>query len=381
MRTAALIRFVYRLCTLLNNLAMMFGFFKQKKDHQATINSQTCITVKAGQNLLAAALEAGLDWPHDCRVGSCGTCGCSLKSGKIKALSDFTYVLTAEQLRDGVILACQTALKSDVEVEVALGSGRAGVATAKRQAVLAKTRPLTHDILELTLACREPLPDGIIAGQYAEISYQGLSKPRSYSFAKLPANEKDKELTFYVRHVPGGEFTDWLFAEDRTNARLTVALPFGSFRLHDSDAPMICIAGGSGISAIKAILEHACAGGAARDAYFLFGARAQRDLYCHAEMRDIKAKWSKDHVFDLVEVLSNEPEDSGWSGPRGFVTEYLRTSYIESKRLDVAKCQGYLCGPPPMIDAGIELLVKSGMAEDQIFYDKFLDASSLPGGR
>lgn len=358
----------------------MFGFFKQKKDHQALINSHTRITVKAGQNLLAAALEAGLDWPHDCRVGSCGTCGCRLQSGKIKPLSDFTYVLTGEQLREGGILACQTALKSDVEVEVALGSGVVA-ATVERQAVLVKTRALTHDIVELTLACDEPLPDGLIAGQYAELSYHGLSKPRSYSFAKLPANERDMELTFYVRHVPGGEFTDWLFAEERTSTRLTVALPFGNFRLHDADVPMICIAGGSGISAIKAILEHACSIGAARDAYFLFGARTQNDLYCRAEMRDIQDHWNKDYVLELVEVLSNEPEDSDWSGPRGFVTEHLRTSYIESKRLDVTKCQGYLCGPPPMIDAGIELLTQSGMSEDQIFYDKFLDASSLPAGR
>ncbi len=359
----------------------MFDFFSRKKDHDAVINSRTRVTVKAGQNLLAAALEAGLDWPHDCRVGSCGTCRCRLKAGKIKALSDFTYVLTGEQLRDGVILACQAALKSDVEVEVALGDGRAGIATLERRAVLARSRALTHDILELTLACDEPLPDGIIAGQYAEIGYHGLSKPRSYSFAKSPANEEHAQLTFYVRHVPGGEFTDWLFAEDRTGARLTVTLPFGSFHLHDADAPMICIAGGSGISAIKAILEHACDAGVARDVYFLFGARAQRDLYCRAEIRDIKERWNKAHAFEFVEVLSDEPADSDWSGPRGFVTEYLRASYIESKRLDVTQCQGYLCGPPPMIDAGIELLTQSGMPEERIFYDKFLDASTLPGGR
>ena len=34
-----------------------------------------------------------------------------------------------------------------------------------------------------------------------------------------------------------------------------------------------------------------------------------------------------------------------------------------------------------MIDAAIAVLAENNMSEDQIFYDKFLDASSIPGGR
>ena len=359
----------------------MFGLFDRKKTHDAVVNAQTTVTVKAGQNLLAAALEAGLDWPHDCRVGSCGTCQCHLKKGKIKALSDFSYVLTGEQMKDGLILACQSALRSDVEIEVTLGEGYSGIATVERHATLTKTRALTHDILELTVTCDEPLPDGVVAGQYAEVGHLNLTKPRSYSFAKAPANENPLELTFFVRHVPSGEFTDWLFGADRIGTSLTIKAPFGNFCLHDGSGPMICIAGGSGISAIKAILEHACNLGVARDVYFLFGARTQRDLYCRDEMREIGNKWRENYVFEFVEVLSDEPEDSDWDGPRGFVTDYLRTSYIDAKRFDILDCQGYLCGPPPMIDAGVDLLMKTGMPEAQIFYDKFLDASTIPGGR
>ncbi len=362
-------------------MKLMFGLFNRKKDHKAVINGQTAITVKAGQNLLAAALDAGLDWLHDCRVGSCSTCRCYLKKGQIKPLSDFTYVLTGQQLKDGVILACQTALKSDVEVEVMLGKGRFEVPAAERRSTLTSVRSLTHDILELVVTCDEPMPEGLLAGQYAEVNYPGLTRPRSYSFSKAPVNENPSELTFFVRHVPGGKFTDWLFETDRTGVRLKIKAPFGNFRLHDDSGPMICVAGGSGISAIKAILEHACNLDVARDAYFFFGARTQRDLYCRDEMREIADKWNKNHVFEFVEVLSNEPEDSDWEGARGFVTDYLRTSYIENKLLDLPGCQGYLCGPPPMIDAGIKLLVESGMPDEQIFYDKFLDAATMPGGR
>ena len=100
----------------------MFGLFKKGKT-EFNVNvmpSGDSFTVKAGDNLLKAALEAGLHWPHDCRVGSCGTCACTLKEGKVKELADFAYVLEMEQLQSGMILACQAALRSDIVIEVDL---------------------------------------------------------------------------------------------------------------------------------------------------------------------------------------------------------------------------------------------------------------------
>lgn len=96
----------------------MFGLGK-KKDFKATIlNTGETFEVKGGINLLQAALNAGIKWPHDCRVGSCGACRTTLKSGKIKPLNDFSYVLDGEQLKNGMVLACQSRLTSDIEVEV-----------------------------------------------------------------------------------------------------------------------------------------------------------------------------------------------------------------------------------------------------------------------
>lgn len=97
----------------------MFGFLKKKQAYRAKIaNTGDEFEVPAGMNLLQAALNAGVKWPHDCRVGSCGTCRCTLKEGRVKELSDFAYVLEGEQLEAGMILGCQSALKSDIVVEV-----------------------------------------------------------------------------------------------------------------------------------------------------------------------------------------------------------------------------------------------------------------------
>jgi xylene monooxygenase electron transfer component len=98
----------------------MFKFLKKKnKNFKAIINSSMYqIDVKSGQNLLSAALLQGIPWPHKCRVGSCGTCKCIVLKGTIKPEIDFANVLNAEQLKAGYVLACKTALKSDIEVIV-----------------------------------------------------------------------------------------------------------------------------------------------------------------------------------------------------------------------------------------------------------------------
>lgn len=364
----------------------MFNLFKKAQDHQADVKSAgTALTVKAGDNLLKSALEAGLAWPHDCRVGSCGTCRCRLLDGKIKPLSDFSYVLDGEQINGGMILACQTSLRSDIVVDVKLDSATektVGVSTV--QGRISSARNLTHDILEVIVKLEKALPRAAdsrsaaapyLAGQYAELAVPGIDQPRSYSFARAPENEAD-ECMFYVRLVPGGEMTTWLFAEDRVGTSVTVGGPYGSFWLREGDSPIVCIAGGSGMSSIKALLEHACNNECPRDVVYLFGARAQKDLYCLDEMGQLRRNWNANGDFRFIPILSEEPQDSDWEGPRGFVTEH-----IESQGIDLASSQGYLCGPPPMIDAAIEVLERNGMSNSNIFFDKFLDASTMPGGR
>jgi len=337
-------------------------------------------TVKAGDNLLNAALEAGVPWPHDCRVGSCSTCQCTLKSGKIKALTDFSYVLDPDQLKSGKILACQTRLKTDIEIDVELSDAPA-VALNTYEGKIISASNLTHDIKELVIKCDGDVEHNGMAGQYSEIKIASIEDPRSYSYAKAPKQEKPGEFTFYVRLVPEGKFTEWLFAEDRVGEPVTITGPFGQFYRRDEDTTMLCVAGGSGMSAIKAILEDAAAAQVKRNCLFLFGAKTQQDLYCANEIAEIGKKWNKDCSFEYVPVLSEEPEGSDWSGATGFVTTYLKEAYVDTGKLSMQDCQGYLCGPPPMIDAAIDVMVDQGMNKENIFFDKFLDASSMPGGR
>lgn len=361
----------------------MFGLFKKKPklDWNAKIETNgKDFTVNAGDNLLKSALGAGVSWPHDCRVGSCGTCKCKLKQGEIKELSDFSYVLSQDDMQNGMILACQSELRSDVVVEVDLQEeAEQAVSISSHKGVIHTVTPLTHDIVELVIKADDDFPRSALAGQYAEVAIGQLDKPRSYSFAKAPEDEGDREISFFVRRVPDGEFTEWLFAGDHIGEKIEVTGPYGSFWLRSGESPIVCVAGGSGMAPIKALLENARNNNCRREILFLFGARTQKDLYCLDDMKRLKQVWKG--KFEFVPVLSEEAEDSGWEGARGMVTDYLQQTYIDTGKVKMSESQGYLCGPPPMVDAAVALFNAAGMGNEDIHFDKFLDASSMPGGR
>ena len=354
----------------------MFGLFARKGPFDAQVKSAgKVVTVQAGENLLKAALAAGIAWPHSCRVGSCGTCRARLVSGKIKPLVDFSYTLEDADLDAGMILACQTCLRSDIEVEVNLeADALATAAAAEVSGVISGYRRLTHDIVELRLQFEEPLPS-YLAGQYAELLVSGITKePRNYSFACAPQNDGPRAATFFIRQVPGGVLTTWLHAEDRSGTPVLVNGPFGTFYLREAEAPVLCVAGGSGLAPIKALLEQMALNSFQREVVFLFGARTQADLYCLEEMAEYERQG--EGRFRFLPVLSAEAENSDWTGARGNVTDR-----IVKEVAGVDRHHAYLCGPPPMVDAALEVLKNTGMDSKHIHYDKFLDASHMPGGR
>lgn len=346
-------------------LARIFGGRRQA----STVRAQPSgLTFAAGpkQTILGAALDAGVAFPHGCRAGGCGTCRCRLVEGDVRELTDKSYVLGAAEIAGGWILACQSVPRSDVVVEVpGLRADDAVLPVVETTAVIRALEPRTHDILELVLAVEQPLV--WLAGQYADLTAPGVDGPRSYSFAAAPSLAADRELRFHVRRVPGGAFTAWLHEHARIGDALSVRGPFGDFRLRTSTAPILAMAGGSGLAPVKAMLEQARHDQVARDVTLLVGARTQADLYGMADLENLARRWLT--RFRIVPVLSEEPAASGWTGRRGLVTSAL------ADIADLSAHEAYMCGPPPMIDAAEAALRAAGVPASRIHHDKFLDRS------
>ncbi|MCK9285871.1 MAG: 2Fe-2S iron-sulfur cluster binding domain-containing protein [Rhodocyclaceae bacterium] len=324
--------------------------------------------VPGGQTLLESALQHDVPFPHNCTVGTCGSCKCRLKQGEVKAITDFGYTLSKQELDAGYILACQAVPRGDLTV-VEVESGALDVPPPEKFiGRIVATEPLTHDILKVTLELDRPVR--FVAGQYANIKSPNVPRARCYSFADAPERKGRSLVSFMVRKVPGGAFTEALFDGRLDDLQLEVDAPHGSFGLRSSAAPMVCIAGGSGLAPLLSLLEDARKSRVRRRCVLLFGARTQADLYALDQIKAIGGGWQDQ--FEFVPVLSAEPADSDWNGARGMVTEFIALSLSNA---DWAGIEGYLCGPPGMIDAAIGVMTALGVRLESIHYDKFTDES------
>ena len=51
--------------------------------------------------------------------------------------------------------------------------------------------------------------------------------------------------------------------------------------------------------------------------------------------------------------------------------EVLASPAFRRLKQELGEVDAYLCGPPPMVDAAIGLLVQKGVPESRVYYDKF----------
>ncbi len=343
----------------------MFSFLSNKQPASLTINgSDQVIDVQKNETILSAALRAGIAFPNSCRVGGCASCKCKLSQGEVRELTESSYVLSKEELEQGYILACQSVPKGAVGIELQVDHFTEQFKAQELTGKVIVHKELTHDISQIEIQLPEAL--SYAAGQFAQLTLPALSQAtRAYSFA-TPASQGNK-VSFYIKHMLGGEFSSMVQLQDLMGQKMIVNGPFGDFYLRESDAPIVCIAGGSGLAPIKALLEKALIDNVRRDVVFLFGARTQADLYCLDEINKIKENWPVN--FEFIPVLSNEPIGSSWDGKTGYITAELALRLTGQE-------QAYLCGPPAMIDSAITVLNKHSVISANIFFDKFIEQTA-----
>lgn len=333
----------------------MFSFFAKRKASAALINGIR-VDVRPGETLLHAALRQGIDFPHSCRVGGCASCKCKLISGQVKELTETGYILSDEELDAGYILACQSVPKGEVSIEVDLAAFQA---RRKVRGKVVAQEKLTHDIVKLVIQLEESLP--YKAGQYADICLDVLPQySRSFSFASRP--QPDGKVIFFIRKVPNGRVTGLVNDQSLLGQGAVVQGPVGEFYLRPAVAPLLLVAGGSGLAPILALLEEALVAGGQRPVTLLFGAREERDLYALDAINALAAQWRES--FRFVPVLSEAASDVSWQGARGLVTELISTLLEDG-------AHAYLCGPPAMIDSAVSMLRSCGVAPEHIHADRF----------
>ena len=144
--------------------------------HQITINGNSFLA-RRGEVLLDAALSNGIDLPHDCRAGHCGTCCVRLISGEVHG---------GEGSEPGIVHACQCRIVGDAVIERGQPSGVRTV-----EGVLSSLRLLSPEVMEVGIRTDRALP--YRAGQYVQVRFSGYPS-RPYQHHPSLARQSEQRL-------------------------------------------------------------------------------------------------------------------------------------------------------------------------------------------
>jgi propane monooxygenase reductase component len=313
------------------------------------------------ESVLDAAFRHGYNLVYGCREGQCSACKAYLLEGDVVLKPYSTFALSESEESNGYTLLCRAMPEEDLVVELLhfdpenyrleneIRDGRGVVTTVEA---------LTHDIRRLELEVSEPADFSFVPGQYVDIWIPEAENAgdgrRSFSMANVPG---DGRIELIIKRYPEGRFSSLLDGQIREGDELCFTGPYGAFHLRDTQRPILIVAGGSGMAPILSLLRKLSGEGCERPVRFFYGARTENDLFYADLIRELGEGLAD---FEFVPVLSDTDR---------FVHE-AAGDYLESGEMSDPEL--YMCGPPPMIDAMIELATdRHGIDDGQIFHDKF----------
>lgn len=321
-----------------------------------------------GETILKAALKAGIRLPYECSLGNCSTCKGQLLEGDVRMLYYSQYALLESERAVGFILCCQSLPMADCVIEIEESPlGRDFIPLRDYRVRLAETQDLTHDTKLFTFEILDGVRAQFRAGQYIRLRVPGTEQWRAYSMSNSPSQTDLIEFVF--KRVPNGLASNYFFDHDRRGEEFDMDGPYGEAYLRE-DCPrdILCIAGGSGISPMLSILRRAFEMGLdrQRSIQFFFGGRTTRDMF----YLDLMQQWQTEHPrYNFIPAISHPTQDDlkVWKAEVGLITDVVERYLPRADNLEV-----YMAGPPPMIDAALDLLLKKkGIRTERVHFDKF----------
>lgn len=319
----------------------------------AELNGQP-VLLAPGQSVLDAALQAGLPMRYRCRVGGCGSCKCRLQAGEVLQRTDTSYLLSAEELAEGVILACQSEARTDLRIAYEPEPDQLPWQIGR----IDRQRALSDAVVELVLQLDSPWQGQ--AGQHAAlcvIDDEAIVR----DLTPIPSAD-GRELRFLIRLVEGGRLSHWLRAHDRHGRSVQISAGRGELMLDEADTPVLMVATGTGLAPMLALLAKAQRDQVSRPITLLFGLRSEADLVMASPwLAQAPDNWL------LLPVLSQA--GPGWAGLRGHVQEHLVPWLTDAGPIR-------LCGLPAMTDAVLAVLQQAQVAPTRVRFDRFDEGPS-----
>ncbi len=366
------------------------------------INGQKTISVPAGDKLLQTLASNDIFLASACGGGgSCAQCKCIVSDGGGSMLPTEEPHFTPRESREGWRLSCQAPVKQDMKIEVP-----EEVFGIKQWECTVESNPnVATFIKELTLKLPEGENVDFRAGGYVQLEapahhikysdfdvgdeYKGdwerfgffdveskVDEPiiRAYSMANYP--EEKGIVKFNIRcatpppnnlSLPAGQMSSWVFSL-KPGDKVTVFGPFGEFFAKETEAEMVFIGGGAGMAPMRShIFDQLKRIGTDRKVSFWYGARSLREVF-YAEEYDALAEEFPNFSWHLA-LSDAQPEDN-WTGLTGFIHNVVHDNYLGDHSAP-EDCEFYMCGPPMMNSAVINMLHSLGVEDENIMLDEF----------
>ncbi|MDE2607601.1 MAG: 2Fe-2S iron-sulfur cluster binding domain-containing protein [Burkholderiales bacterium] len=313
-----------------------------------------------GQSLLDAALRAGISMPYSCRKGVCGNCAGAVRAGEVQCAPP------GREADTGLYLFCQCIPLGDVEIDPASWHRIDPSARKVHRVKVFRNLQAAPDVNLLFLRLPAGQRARFRAGQYLQVLLADGSR-RSYSMANAP-HESDM-LQLHIRHVPGGRFTQQV-ASLKPGDLLEVELPFGEIEPQEaSDAPLLCVAGGTGFAPVKSLLDDFVKKGVRRPVTLVWGGRDKAGLY----LPEAVEKWRKFLPgFRFIASVEDEADARELGAWQGRVDAAVRACCP-----DLSGYDAYCCGAPAMVTAVRQACVAAGLDPKRFGCDVFVAGPAL----
>jgi toluene monooxygenase electron transfer component len=329
-------------------------------------DSELSFTCAEDDTVLRAALRAGLGFPYECNVGSCGNCKFELIDGTIKTDWGNAPGLTEKDRERNRFLGCQSHPLGDCTIKLRpIDRYVPPHRPVRAQATLLAKRYITHDIAEFHFDLDQPMV--FEPGQYALMGLPGVTGVRAYSMSNIA--DDGRHLEFQVRRVPTGQGSTVLFDILNPGDIIDLDGPFGMAWLRrDVPREILCIAGGSGLAPMISIARGAVTEPMLDEVqlHFLYGGRTPLDICGENILRALPGWGTRLHYHAAV---SAPLENDGAPGPYrvGFVHEMAQQMFGER----LAQMEIYFAGPPAMAAAIQRMLLDANVPGEQMHFDQF----------
>lgn len=223
--------------------------------------------------------------------------------------------------------------------------------------------PLACNTYQILLHPQTPVQ--FKAGQYLMVE-MGEKDKRPFSIASSPCRHEG-ELELHIgaaeHNAYALEVVDAMRAAQEEDSEILIDAPHGDAWLKETnDRSLLLVAGGTGFSYVRSILDHCISQSLSAPIYLYWGAKDACQLYAKEELHNIEAKHKNVHFIPVVEDANGE-----WTGKVGNVLQAISSDFESLADFDI-----YIAGRFEMAGAARELFTQTKSAHsDRMFADAY----------